>query len=67
MITWQKGVSYLSRQVLGTIAKGTFGKVYRVCLKTQSDSIFAMKVQGKSQVISQNAVQQIKDEVAIHV
>jgi serine/threonine protein kinase len=54
-------------QIIGTIASGAFGKVYRVCLRSEPSAIFAMKVQNKSQVIAKEAIQQIKDEVTIHV
>ena len=52
---------------MGVIANGAFGKVYRVCLRSQPDLVFAMKVQPKAPVIARDAVQQIKHEISIHV
>ncbi|KAJ4439210.1 hypothetical protein ANN_07329 [Periplaneta americana] len=50
--------------VIGTISKGAFGKVYKV-VKKDSNEIYALKILSKSQIISENAVQQVKDEVSI--
>lgn len=50
--------------VEGLIARGAFGKVIKVT-KKDSGTVLAMKVMSKSHIISQNAVQQCKDEVSI--
>ncbi|KAM3723833.1 putative serine/threonine-protein kinase [Dirofilaria immitis] len=52
--------------ILNCIGKGTFSEVYRVCLKVNRSFLFAMKKQLKSEILTKNAVQQIKDEVSIH-
>lgn len=51
-------------QVIGTISRGAFGKVYKV-KKKNTNEIYALKVLPKSQIIAENAVQQVKDEVGI--
>lgn len=54
-------------QILGIIARGAFGKVYRVALKSDAQNIYAMKVQRKAEVIAHQAIGQVKQEVAIQV
>ncbi|VDP15694.1 unnamed protein product [Soboliphyme baturini] len=61
-----KGPLISAFQIIGIIAKGKFGTVYRAKLKCATTSFFAVKVQNKSHVLSENAVQQVKDEVTIH-
>ncbi|XP_021929735.1 serine/threonine-protein kinase S6KL-like isoform X2 [Zootermopsis nevadensis] len=51
-------------QVISTISRGAFGKVYKV-VKKDTNEIYALKILSKSQIISENAVQQVKDEVGI--
>lgn len=51
-------------QVVSTISRGAFGKVYKV-MKEDANEIYALKILSKSQIISENAVQQVKDEVGI--
>nr|CAD7435287.1 unnamed protein product [Timema monikensis] len=50
--------------VIETIAKGAFGKVYKV-EKKDTKEIYALKILSKSQIISDNAFDQVKDEVRI--
>uniref|UniRef100_A0A0R3RWL8 Protein kinase domain-containing protein n=1 Tax=Elaeophora elaphi TaxID=1147741 RepID=A0A0R3RWL8_9BILA len=52
--------------VLNCIGTGTFSKVYRVCLKRERNFLFAMKKQLKSEILSRNAVEQVKDEASVH-
>ncbi|XP_039292875.1 serine/threonine-protein kinase S6KL-like [Nilaparvata lugens] len=51
-------------ELVGTIAKGAFGRVFKV-LKVDNDEVYAMKVLSKARIISENAIQQVKDEVRI--
>uniref|UniRef100_V5IA83 Serine/threonine-protein kinase n=1 Tax=Anoplophora glabripennis TaxID=217634 RepID=V5IA83_ANOGL len=50
--------------VLDEISKGAFGKVYKV-KDLEKGQIFALKVLSKSKIISENSVQQVKDEVQV--
>ncbi|CAG9539590.1 unnamed protein product [Cercopithifilaria johnstoni] len=52
--------------ILNCIGKGTFGKIYRVCLKFDRNFLFAMKKQLKSEILTRNAIQQVKDEALVH-
>lgn len=54
-------------QILNCIGKGTFGEVYRICLKHRPNFLFAMKKQLKSEILTRNVVQQVKNEVLVHV
>ncbi|XP_029670490.1 serine/threonine-protein kinase S6KL-like [Formica exsecta] len=49
---------------LDIIAKGTYGKVYKV-QKQETGQVFALKVISKARIIAENAVKQAKEEVAI--
>lgn len=51
---------------LDIIAKGTYGKVYKV-QKQETGQVFALKVISKARIIAENAVKQAKEEVCIHV
>ncbi|PSN35292.1 Serine/threonine-protein kinase S6KL [Blattella germanica] len=59
-----KTLTRLLLTMLGTISKGAFGKVYKV-RKKDTHEIYALKVLSKSKIISENALQQVKDEVSI--
>ncbi|XP_031347392.1 serine/threonine-protein kinase S6KL-like [Photinus pyralis] len=50
--------------VFGEIGSGSFGRVYKV-QELKTNSIFALKVLPKSQVIQDEAVHQVKNEVRI--
>lgn len=49
------------------VANGAFGKVFKVknIVQSEEETYFALKVFSKSQIISGNAICQLKDEVAI--
>lgn len=49
---------------LDIIAKGTYGKVYKV-QKQETGQVFALKVINKAKIIAENCVKQAKEEVAI--
>lgn len=53
--------------IVNHVANGAFGKVFKVKSVTQSEaeSFFALKVYSKSEIISGNAIRQLKDEVDI--
>lgn len=51
--------------ILDIIAKGAYGKVYKV-QKQDSSQIFALKVISKAMIVAENAVVQAKQEVHIH-
>ncbi|CAF1344937.1 unnamed protein product [Rotaria magnacalcarata] len=51
-------------EVIDIIAKGAFGNVIQVC-SIHDKQIYAMKIMSKSQIVKDNAVQQVKDEVTI--
>ncbi|CAF0761533.1 unnamed protein product [Adineta ricciae] len=51
-------------EVIGIIARGAFGNVIQVC-SIHDKQIYAMKIMSKSQIVKDNAVQQVKDEVTI--
>lgn len=51
---------------LDIIAKGTYGKVYKV-QKQETGQVFALKVISKAKIIAENCVKQAKEEVRIHV
>lgn len=46
-------------QVIDIIARGAFGNVIKVCT-IQDKQIYAMKIMSKSQIVKDNAVQQVK-------
>ncbi|CAF2709670.1 unnamed protein product [Rotaria sp. Silwood2] len=50
--------------VIDIIARGAFGNVIKVC-SIHDKQIYAMKIMSKSQIVKDNAVQQVKDEVTI--
>lgn len=50
--------------VLDTIAKGAYGKVYKV-QRQDTGEVFALKVISKAVIVAENAVRQAKEEVAI--
>ncbi|XP_054007005.1 serine/threonine-protein kinase S6KL isoform X1 [Hylaeus anthracinus] len=50
--------------ILNVIAKGAYGKVYRI-QKQDTGQVFALKVISKAKVVSENGVTQAKQEVAI--
>ncbi|KAG5887204.1 hypothetical protein JTB14_016689 [Gonioctena quinquepunctata] len=50
--------------IVEQISRGAFGKVYKA-EDLESGHIFALKVLAKSKIISENSVQQVKDEVQI--
>ncbi|EZA50124.1 Putative serine/threonine-protein kinase F31E3.2 [Ooceraea biroi] len=49
---------------LDTIAKGAYGKVYKVQRQDTSE-VFALKVISKATIVAENAVRQAKEEIAI--
>jgi len=51
-------------EVIDIIARGAFGNVIKVC-SINDKQIYAMKIMSKSQIVKDNAVQQVKDEVTI--
>ncbi|CAG9561775.1 unnamed protein product [Danaus chrysippus] len=51
-------------EIAHTIAKGAFGEVYKV-KKLSENKEYALKVLNKSQVVSDNAVRQVKEEARI--
>ncbi|CAF1099166.1 unnamed protein product [Adineta steineri] len=51
-------------EVIDIIARGAFGNVIQVC-SIHDKHIYAMKIMSKSQIVKDNAVQQVKDEVTI--
>ncbi|CAF0746565.1 unnamed protein product [Didymodactylos carnosus] len=51
-------------EVIDIIARGAFGNVIQVC-SLNDNKIYAMKIMSKSQIVRDNAVQQVKDEVTI--
>ncbi|CAF4123245.1 unnamed protein product [Rotaria sp. Silwood2] len=51
-------------EVIDIIARGAFGNVIQVC-STHDGQTYAMKIMSKSQIVKDNAVQQVKDEVTI--
>ncbi|KRY91688.1 putative serine/threonine-protein kinase F31E3.2 [Trichinella pseudospiralis] len=50
----------------GILSRGKFSTVYKARLKAYPQTLFAMKVQRKSTIISENAVRQVKDELKNH-
>ncbi|XP_041979060.1 serine/threonine-protein kinase S6KL isoform X1 [Aricia agestis] len=50
--------------IIKTIAKGAFGEVYRVN-NTKENKEYALKALNKSQVVSENAIRQVKEEARI--
>ncbi|XP_046390767.1 serine/threonine-protein kinase S6KL [Ischnura elegans] len=50
-------------KVVETISKGAFGKVYKV--EDDLGKEYAMKILSKAQIITDNAIKQVKDEVMI--
>lgn len=51
---------------LDVIAKGAYGKVYKV-QKQETSQMFALKVISKAQIVAQNCVKQAKEEVRAHL
>ncbi|KAL0883017.1 hypothetical protein ABMA27_016501 [Loxostege sticticalis] len=51
-------------QIEDTIAKGAFGKVYKVT-KLSDNKEYALKVLSKAQIVNENAVRQVKEEARI--
>ncbi|KAI8436939.1 hypothetical protein MSG28_010362 [Choristoneura fumiferana] len=51
-------------EITQTIAKGAFGQVYKVNKVTENRD-YALKVLNKGQVVSENAVRQVKEEARI--
>ncbi|CAF1085508.1 unnamed protein product [Rotaria sordida] len=51
-------------EVIDIIARGAFGNVIQVC-SIHDRQTYAMKIMSKSQIVKDNAVQQVKDEVTI--
>lgn len=51
-------------EIVKTVANGAFGEVYKV-RKTSEDKEYALKVLNKSQIVSENAVRQVKEEARI--
>ncbi|XP_072949339.1 serine/threonine-protein kinase S6KL-like isoform X1 [Epargyreus clarus] len=51
-------------QLVKKIAKGAYGEVYKV-KKLSEDKEYALKVLRKSQIVSENAVSQVKEEARI--
>jgi len=49
---------------LDTIAKGAYGKVYKVQWQDTGE-VFALKVISKAMIVAENAVRQAKEEVYI--
>ncbi|XKL63851.1 hypothetical protein PGB90_006215 [Kerria lacca] len=50
--------------IISSIAKGAFGKVFKV-KDIKTEKTYAMKILQKSQIIEENAVLQVKDEIRI--
>lgn len=50
---------------LDIIAKGTYGKVYKV-QKQETGQVFALKVIKKAKIVAENGVGQAKQEVCVH-
>ncbi|KRX79022.1 putative serine/threonine-protein kinase F31E3.2 [Trichinella sp. T6] len=50
----------------GILSRGKFSTVYKATLKAYPQTLFALKVQKKSTIISENAVRQVKDELKNH-
>ncbi|CAF0923797.1 unnamed protein product [Adineta ricciae] len=51
-------------EVIDIIARGAFGNVIKVSCN-HNKQVYAMKIMSKSQIVKDNAVQQVKDEVTI--
>ncbi|CAH2048688.1 unnamed protein product, partial [Iphiclides podalirius] len=51
-------------QILNNIAKGAFGEVIKI-KKNSDGKIYALKILNKSQVVSEKAVEQVKEEARI--
>lgn len=51
-------------RILELISHGAYGKVYKV-QKLDTHQLYALKILSKAQVIHENAVRQVKEEVAI--
>ncbi|XP_064072844.1 serine/threonine-protein kinase S6KL isoform X2 [Vanessa tameamea] len=51
-------------EIVETIAKGAFGEVYKVN-KYSENKEYALKVLNKAQIVSENAVRQVKEEARI--
>ncbi|XP_067203623.1 serine/threonine-protein kinase S6KL isoform X2 [Linepithema humile] len=49
---------------LDVIAKGAYGKVYKV-QKQETGQVYALKVISKAMIVAENAIRQAKEEVAI--
>ncbi|XP_022916613.2 serine/threonine-protein kinase S6KL [Onthophagus taurus] len=52
-------------KVIEEIARGAFGKVFKVLSEESGGNIYALKVLSKSKIIKENAIQQVKEEVQI--
>uniref|UniRef100_A0A0N5ADZ3 Protein kinase domain-containing protein n=1 Tax=Syphacia muris TaxID=451379 RepID=A0A0N5ADZ3_9BILA len=53
--------------LLNCIGRGAFGCVYQICLKNNPKVVFALKVQKKCEILSQNVANQVKNEASIQV
>lgn len=51
---------------LDVIAKGAYGKVYKV-QKQETSQVFALKVISKAMIVAENCVRQAKEEVRTHL
>lgn len=51
---------------LDVIAKGAYGKVYKV-QKQETSQTFALKVISKAMIVAENCVRQAKEEVRAHL
>lgn len=57
-------ISERSFDILEEISRGAFGKVYKV-QEVKSKKVLALKVLSKSQIVKEDAVEQVKNEVHI--
>lgn len=53
-----------SHTFLSVIAKGAYGKVYKI-QKQDSGQLFALKVISKAKVVAENGIMQAKQEVCM--
>lgn len=51
--------------MIDIIARGAFGNVIKVCL-INDKQVYAMKIMSKSQIVKDNAVHQVKGELALN-